>query len=93
MRLDDPLRKPIIALKKLYSGGTVKIDDYEYIMCEDDELCIKCQSYNSEHPEGKDCYLKTDMSLKTFIKLCNKISDDDIFITGAEIALREMKIR
>jgi hypothetical protein len=91
--------KAIKVLKALHFGQEVEIDGRIYGLGERDEggfdLIVKGTSWASgEKPfvdKGKVIWLDANMPLNSFISLCEKISDDDLFILGAERALTIMR--
>lgn len=90
--------KAIKVLKALAAGQEVEIDGRIYSLGEYVDggygLSVKGQRWShGKKPfidEPEIMWLDADMPLNAFLDLCEKISDDDLFILAAEKALTEI---
>lgn len=86
--------KIIQVLEALYAGQRIKIDGYEYAMSDDHRVGIIMQHSSSDNPDiVEDVILCPDIDLNYFIKLCDKVPQDALFIKGAERVLMESRRR
>jgi hypothetical protein len=81
------LNKPLVVLKALLEGYPVEITPYVYRLDSDYELCI--EGFNTS--TRKVALLKTHFSLRTFLELCNRLTDDEVFLIGANTVLNKVK--
>ena len=73
-------------LQYLYEGNTIKIDGYTYCMSENNEVGVMVYDENMISNEKM---LLVDYSLNDFIKICDKLSNEDIFILCANKVLQD----
>lgn len=73
---------PNIILKALLDGREWIHGDYTYVMLEDFDLCIIAHDQNNT-----PIYLRTDMSLKTFVTMAFDTSTIQTSIMSANAAL------
>jgi hypothetical protein len=86
------INKSIVVLKALFDGFPVKIGNYTYCFSDNDELCIEAQKYTDGNESNKELILlKVDYSLNDFIKLCETLTDEEIFILGTNKVLTDLK--
>jgi len=68
-----------IVLRALQEGLTVKLGDTDYIM-QDNEIGIKVTCYKSEIGQDfEEKFMPIDLLLNYFMKLCNSLTDTEIF--------------
>lgn len=76
----------IKVLEALLYGQRIKLGQEEYVMSDDNDLCLVAHDQNK-----KEHYLKTDISLASFVKWSEKVSFDQLFILAAERVIREKR--
>jgi hypothetical protein len=94
--LDVSLRaKASVVLEALLLGATVKLDGESYVLDDNHALCIPAKKFTlgSKKPP-EDCLLAVDMTLQEFLKACEKLTGEDVFLLNASNVLsRERKRR
>lgn len=74
------MQKTLIVLKALFQGIPIKNKNSTIVCSENDEIAIKI--------DDEKCYT-IEWPINDFIKFCNKMSDDEIAILAAELALNK----
>jgi len=92
-------RHPLVVLRHLLAGKEWEHDGHTYVLGENYELCVVAWEISEskgvtwenrhKHPECVR-YLRTDISLASFIQMAASISPEDAFIMSAEIALQQI---
>lgn len=77
----------IIVLESLLDGNGFKFNGDKYVMSEDYDLCVEGTRIVKDG-ENEPILLNTDMPLKSFIKICESMKDDEVFLIGANNVLR-----
>jgi len=80
----------VIVLKSLFAGIPVKVDNEDWYLSDDNNICVK--RVQESAGEKNDVYLKIDISLSSFINMCDKMSDDDVYIISSNKVLNEINI-
>ena len=82
-----------IVLKSLMNGIPVEIEGEWYHMSVDFEILKRMGHYTIENgieTRGDDFYIHTHMSTGQFVKLCQKLTKDEVFLVAANSALNNM---
>lgn len=83
-------RRPsaVIALEILLAGFPIKFaDDGQEYHVQDGVLGIKGTRYSTCDMESGDIFLGVDMSVNTFIRLCDKIPFEELYIQSCQMVL------
>lgn len=81
----------LIVLRSLMIGVPVTIEGYEYWMDpESRQVVIRRESINTKTGETKDVFICPDMSVGAFIKMCEKIPENDVIEIVGNIVLNEI---
>ena len=91
--LDNIGNKCRIVLCALLEGVPVEYDGQKYVMCDDYELCIEADKSVLKKGRIVDmgkAYLKTDFSLRDFIKLVEKMDSDQVYLIGCNNVLTQI---
>ena len=83
--------KTVKILQYLLEGQDIKIDQDRYAINEENEICIKGTIQKGELDKVETIYLPIYMSLKDFIDLCDKISEEEYFFLTAKKVLSKPK--
>jgi len=88
--------KCIYVLEALFQGHQIRIPNSEYgditvALADDNHLCMKMIAHNEDGSEREWWTHNIDDSLKTFIDMCNTLTDDELFIIGANTVLTSIK--
>lgn len=76
-------------LEALHAGQTITLDGMKLVMV-DGQICIEAQAYRyrgNQREELPPRLLGYDLPINHFIEACENLSDDDIFIIGAQTVL------
>lgn len=87
--------KSVIVLEALLEGQQVKFpnDEHTYMYLED-MLGVTASRTDSARPGwSEEVLLKVDLDITDFVKLCNKMSDEEVFVIGCAAALRRKTAR
>jgi len=80
----------LIILEALMIGQIIEMrDGFVYGMSEDNELCVRMIEYRKDLP-GEEIWIKQDITLGGFMKMCNKFSEGELFIISSQTALMKM---
>lgn len=82
--------KPLTVLEALLFGQRLKMDDAEYVMSDDYDICLVSKKYSFRDMQHEEVYLKTDMTIASFIKWAEKFSTEQLFLLGAERVLQKI---
>ena len=88
-----------IILKALLSGHTIQIGELKshsfsnrkIAMSEDYDLCFLSNKYHKDILVEEDVPIGTNMELRTFVKECERIPENEMFAIVASITLTEFK--
>lgn len=80
-----------MVLDTLMRGYPIHYNDYVFRMSEDFELCTEGYEYkNGQVKPWNGILLKTHVTLKDFIDMCEKVPEEDIFIVNANKVLNNL---
>jgi len=83
--------KALIILELLLEGHRVKIQDYTYALSEEGKIGFLATSETAGKPETwQQVVLHTDMSLNSFIKLCESVSDEEVVFKTSNALITEI---
>lgn len=88
--------KSVLVLEALLQGHKVHIPNSEYgditiALAEDNHLCMKMIAHNDDGSEREWWTHNIDDSLKTFLDMCNTLTEDELFIISANTVLTDIK--
>jgi len=84
--------KALIILELLLEGHRVKIQDYTYALSEANKIGYVAAMYDSDKPEIKtEVVCHTDMSLNSFVKLCESVPDDQISLLTMNAVITDVQ--
>lgn len=80
------MRKPYdIVLRALEAGQELQLDGYVWVM-ESDRVMIKMHNVTTNEPH----YVNPDIPLNSFLSMCNRIPESELFGIAANTALAGM---
>lgn len=79
-------RSSLTILESLLLGLPIEVENKEYLLGGDNELCLVAYSDKDEL-----CLLKLDISLKDFINFCSKITSEERVVISANNVLNRGK--
>ena len=81
----------MIVLNALLAGRKVKIGDETWCMSEDYEVCMPGKRYKAGDEENyEEVAVRVDMTVGTFFKMCEKLTENELFVIGANTVLTEI---
>jgi hypothetical protein len=88
------VKNSLVILKSLLEGHPVKMGDYIYMLDDDQNLCVQGFEYNDKKElEWLGTLLKVDYTLGDFLRECDRLTFDEVFLIGANTALKRSRIR
>lgn len=90
MRKANRKNQSSIILEALLNDLEVTIGDETYVMDDDFNLCQTEFWRFLSDGESERVSIITDISLRSFIKMCHKIPEDQLFMISADLALNKM---
>lgn len=89
--------KAITVLRALDQGREVKIEGRRYVQAVDghDNVHLCCMGVKEDGRTGKteDVLLIAEMAVGIFIEMCGRLTDDEVFLIGAETVLNDSGLR
>jgi len=79
-----------IILNALLLGQEVTMGKYIFALSDDGDLCIVAESHDTSTEERKQILLKSGLEFGAFIKMCNELSFDEVFLIGANGTLQRL---
>ena len=79
-------KRVLTILEYLMIGGQVEMCGRTYLL-QNDLLFIKAVKYEGKSKKRKECLLGVTLSLDGFLRMCEAIPEEEVFIYGANIAL------
>ena len=92
MKMMKLREKSIIVLEALFIGQIVNLHIGQVGLSENCEFYIKGQIERNKKKQDVELSLR-EMTAENFIKICNKLTDDEAFIIAAQTALMKGKIK
>lgn len=86
----EPKHPALIVLRSLMIGVPVTIEGEEYWMDpESRKVAIRRELINTKTGETKEVFICPDMSVGAFVKMCEKLSENEVFEIVGNIVLNE----
>jgi len=82
---------PYKILEMLMNGIEVPINDYIYAMGDEYDLYVVGSKVNKDGSDGEKVFLRSDMYLSDFLRLCEEIKEKDFVLAAADLSLRKIK--
>jgi len=85
--------KSIIVLEALFAGQIIKFETIGQVgLSENNEVYL--EGYIERNGKKQSmCFSLDDMTVNSFIKMCNKLTDDEAFIIASQTALTKINKR
>jgi hypothetical protein len=87
--------KPVVILNALLNGVGVPLDKYgTCYLTETNGLAIKCTSHSNYGKADNvklDIFLGVDCDISYFVKICNKLTDEQVMDIKTEVTVKLLK--